>query len=268
MALSYEMILQKVLEIRKHHKKMGGRKLFYKLKPFLKEQGIKMGRDHFFTFLHLNGLKVRRRKRHVRTTYSYHRFRKYPNIIQGLKVTRSNQLWVSDITYWRLSEKVGYISFITDVFSHKVVGYYLSETLEASGSIMALKMALEQAGAIEGLIHHSDRGIQYCSYDYVQLLKKHGIQISMTENGDPRENSIAERLNGIIKGEYLLDQTFDDFIQARGYLEKSVFLYNSDRPHLSLDYKTPELIHETSEKTTKKWKNYYEHKEKNEYFLT
>lgn len=175
-----------------------------------------------------------------------------------MKVTRPNQLWVSDITYWRLGEKVGYISFITDAFSHKIVGYYLSETLEARGSIMALKMALEQAGTIEGLIHHSDRGIQYCSHDYVKLLKKHGIQISMTENGDPRENSIAERLNGIIKDEYLIDHTFDGFAQARDFLEKSVDLYNVDRPHLSLDLKTPDLIHETAETTTKKWKNYYQ----------
>jgi len=149
-------------------------------------------------------LLVRKRKRKISTTNSYHRFRKYPNLIREFIPTAINQLWVSDITYWKIGEKHVYISFITDVYSHKIVGYYVAQTLETIESLQALKMALDGLKTEPtNLIHHSDRGIQYCSNSYVNLLQDYNVKISMTENGDPLENAVAERINGIIKEEYL-----------------------------------------------------------------
>jgi transposase InsO family protein len=173
-------------------------------------------------------------------------------------VNAPNQLWVSDITYWRVTGSFLYISFITDAYSRKVVGYYLSHHLDMLSTRSALLMALE---TIEGnhpnLIHHSDRGTQYCSMDYIKLLHKRDIKISMTENGDPKENAIAERLNGIIKEEYLNRYKPKSFEQALFLLKRSVNLYNEQRPHLSINLLTPDFTHYNKTKTFRKWKNYY-----------
>ena len=176
-------------------------------------------------------------------------------------VTASNQLWVSDITYWRVSFGFVYISFITDAYSRKIVGYHAAQTVEAIETIKALKMALvsfnNKAKNNFELIHHSDRGLQYCSDLYIKLLKENNINISMTENGDPLENAIAERVNGIIKEEYLNDYCVSSLEQAKELLAAVVKLYNNERPHQSIGYLTPENVHQKKIKTERLWKNYY-----------
>ena len=253
-----ELVIKEVLRIRKTHKKMGCRKLLVKLEAFMFDHQIKMGRDALFDLLAANQLLIRRRNRRVSTTYSSHWLRKYPNLIREFVADGINQLWVSDITYWRFKDKFLYISFVTDVFSHKIVGYYLSESLEAESSIHALQMALDQLKQpVQGLIHHSDRGIQYCCKEYVKLLQDNSIAISMTENGDPLENALAERINGIIKGEYLDCYEVNSIHQANELLIQVVNLYNQERPHMSIGNKTPEEVHQTNQKTDRLWKNYY-----------
>jgi transposase InsO family protein len=253
-----ELLIKEVLRIRKTHKKMGCRKLLVKLEAFMFDHQIKMGRDALFDLLAANQLLIRRRNRRVSTTYSSHWLRKYPNLIREFVADGINQLWVSDITYWRFKDKFLYISFVTDVFSHKIVGYYLSESLEAESSIHALQMALDQLKQpVEGLIHHSDRGIQYCCKEYVKLLQDNSIAISMTENGDPLENALAERINGIIKGEYLDCYEVNSIQEANELLIQVVNLYNQERPHMSIGNKTPEEVHQTNQKTDRLWKNYY-----------
>lgn len=253
-----ELVIKEVLRIRKTHKKMGCRKLLVKLEAFMFDHQIKMGRDALFDLLAANQLLIRRRNRRVSTTYSSHWLRKYPNLIREFVADGINQLWVSDITYWRFKDKFLYISFITDVFSHKIVGYYLSESLEAESSIHALQMALDQLKQpVQGLIHHSDRGIQYCCKEYVKLLQDNSIAISMTENGDPLENALAERINGIIKGEYLDCYEVNSIQEANELLIQVVNLYNQERPHMSIGNKTPEEVHQTNQKTDRLWKNYY-----------
>lgn len=253
-----ELVIKEVLRIRKTHKKMGCRKLLVKLEAFMFDHQIKMGRDALFDLLAANQLLIRRRNRRVSTTYSSHWLRKYPNLIREFVADGINQLWVSDITYWRFKDKFLYISFITDVFSHKIVGYYLSESLEAESSIHALQMALDQLKQpVEALIHHSDRGIQYCCKEYVKLLQDNSIAISMTENGDPLENALAERINGIIKGEYLDCYEVNSIQEANELLIQVVNLYNQERPHMSIGNKTPEEVHQTNQKTDRLWKNYY-----------
>jgi putative transposase len=253
-----ELVLRQVLSIRKKHAKMGVRKLLSLLDPFLLDHQIKMGRDALFDLLAANNLLIKRRKRRANTTYSSHWLRKYPNLIRDYAPNRSNHLWVSDITYWRLKDRFIYISFITDAYSHKIVGYQVDETLEAVSTIRALQMALNEAtGSIEGLIHHSDRGIQYCSQNYVKLLQDNQIQISMTENGDPLENALAERVNGIIKEEYLNFYEVETIKEAAELLQQVVQLYNQERPHMSISNFTPEEIHQTNQQTERLWKNYY-----------
>jgi len=260
-SIEEDIILNEVLKIRKNHKRMGARKLHEKLHPFMLEHQIKMGRDALFDLLSSNYLLVRKRKRRIQTTQSFHWLRKYPNLIRDFVPTGPNQLWVSDITYWKTIEGHVYISFITDAYSHKVVGYHVAETLEAIESVQALKMALsglfmEPDGHFQ-LIHHSDRGVQYCSFEYVKLLKDNSIQISMTENGDPLENALAERLNGILKDEYLNDSPVNSIAEARKVLASAVSLYNEDRPHMSIGNLYPSQVHELKIQTERLWKNYY-----------
>lgn len=237
---------------------MGGRKLYELLGPFMLEHQIKMGRDALFDLLAANHLLVRRRKRRVHTTNSFHWLRKYPNLAKGFVPVKANQLWVSDITYWKTRTGFLYISLITDAFSHKIVGCQVAGTLEAVACVKALEMAIkDQNQPIEGLIHHSDRGIQYCSSGYVKLLQDNNIQISMTENGDPLENAIAERINGIIKEEYLDFYQVNNLAEAEGLLKQVVRLYNDERPHMSIGNLVPSQVHLTNQKTEKLWKNYY-----------
>lgn len=260
--LEEDLIIKKVCEIRKFHPRIGTRKLYEMLHPFMLEHAIKMGRDALFNMLLDNNLLIRKRKRRVQTTNSHHWFRKYPNLIREYTPIGINQLWVSDITYWKINtgDHV-YISFITDAYSHRIVGYQVAETLEAVESIKALQMALSALGAEShlSLTHHSDRGLQYCSHPYVKLLEEYKINISMTESGDPLENAIAERINGIIKNEYLDAYDIDNINDAKELLSNVVELYNNDRPHMSIGNLTPNQIHHatTNRKIEKLWKNYY-----------
>jgi transposase InsO family protein len=194
----------------------------------------------------------------------YHWLRKYPNLIKNFVPTAPNQLWVSDITYWKI--KTGehlYISLITDAYSHKIVGYHVAQTLETIESVQALKMALSGLLIVPEshfqLTHHSDRGIQYCSQAYVKLLQDYQIQISMTENGDPLENAIAERVNGILKDEYLETYDVENIKEAKELLSTVIRFYNEERPHMSIGNFTPNQVHLSIKpiKTKKLWKNYY-----------
>lgn len=252
------LILSEVRRIRRFHRRMGCRKLYEKLEPFMLDHQIKLGRDALFKLLSENNLLVRKTKKKHFTTNSFHWLRKYPNKIKELEVCRKNQLWVSDITYWKSKGVYYYITLITDAFSHKVVGYQVAENLEAVNCIEALKMALNSLPrGKRQLIHHSDRGIQYCSSGYVNLLQDHGLEISMTEKGDPLENAIAERINGIIKNEYLFDKQVNDIKQARKELHGAIQLYNEERPHMSIGLLTPTDVHQNNLQTEKLWKNYY-----------
>jgi putative transposase len=259
-SIEEELLLKEVQSIRQNHKRMGTRKLLEKLSPFMLEHQIKMGRDGLFDLLSANHLLVRKRKRRIQTTQSFHWLRKYPNLIREFVPTAPNQLWVSDITYWKINNNNHvYISFITDAFSHKIVGYHVAESLESIETIQALKMALSDLGSESHfqLVHHSDRGVQYCHHDYVKLLQDYDIKISMTENGDPLENAIAERVNGIIKEEYLQDYTVNTITEAKKVLSFVVKLYNEERPHMSIGNLPPNQVHEQNIKTEKLWKNYY-----------
>lgn len=256
-----DIVLKAVKKIRNSHPRLGARKLLVKLQPVLTDHQVKMGRDALFTMLSSNHLLVRKRKRRIQTTQSFHWLRKYPNLIKDFVPTKINQLWVSDITYWKVNGNHLYLSFVTDAYSHKIVGYNLGETLETVESLQALQMALSALGAESHLqlIHHSDRGLQYCSHAYVSLLKENNIQISMTENGNPLENAVAERLNGIIKGEYLENLKMSSVSQARKAIKAIVELYNKERPHMSIGNLTPDQIHTSGNPiyAKKVWKNYY-----------
>ncbi len=211
-------------------------------KDFQKQQ-LKVGRDTLFNVLRNNNMLTLRKKYSARTTNSYHRFHKYNNIIKDIDVNRSNQVWVSDITYIRTVKGFCYLALITDMHSRKIVGYDLSDSLELKGCVRALNKAVYQAKSIKGLIHHSDRGIQYCSNIYTQILKRKKIDISMTEENHCYENALAERVNGILKDEFYLDQTFTNVAHAKRAAKNAIKLYNQIRLHLSLDFKTPNMVY-------------------------
>lgn len=256
-SIEQQLILDQVLIIRKNHRHMGTRKLYEKLQPFMLDHQIKIGRDALFDLLALHGLLVRK-KRSVRTTNSSHWLRKWTNLIKEFTPCQPNELWVSDITYWKTKQGFYFISLITDAYSHKIIGYNVASNLETIESVKALKMALL---ALKGkqedhfkLIHHSDRGIQYCSSSYVDLLRGNNISISMTESGDPLDNAIAERINGIIKYEYLHDYDVNNLQVAKELLESVVYLYNNERPHMSIGMLTPNHVHENKIVAENLWK--------------
>jgi putative transposase len=252
-----ELLVQQVQKIRVYQPRIGGRRLHYMLQPFMRQHRFYIGRDAFFEVLFNNGLLIRRRRRKKPvTTDSLHRYKKYKNLIKELIPVASSQLWVSDITYITLQKGFAYLSLITDAYSRKIVGFHVSKTLEANGSIRALKMALQNNETTKNLIHHSDRGVQYCCNAYIGILKNKKIKISMTENGDPLENAIAERVNGILKDE-LLEEAYKDFVSAQQGVAKAISVYNHLRPHSSISYKTPIELHGKNETVERKWKNYY-----------
>jgi transposase InsO family protein len=252
-----DILLQLVNKERDSMPKIGGRKLLERIQPRLPTE-LNIGRDSFFDFLRRNGLLVGKRRRRVKTTFSNHWLHKYPNLIRDFVPIRANQLWVSDITYVETATGFVYLNLITDGYSRKIVGWAIGKTLEARYTIEALRMALKQLPkGNEGLIHHSDRGVQYCCNDYVKALKKKHIQISMTENGDPRENAIAERVNGILKDEWLNQMMLKSAEHAIIELKRIIMIYNNYRPHSSLDMKTPEFAHSQSGEFKKRWKTYY-----------
>jgi len=252
-----EILLQLVEKERVLMPKLGGRKLLKLIQPRLSTE-LSIGRDSFFDFLRRKGLLVGKRRRRVKTTYSNHWLHKYPNLIKEFVPNHANQLWVSDITYIETAEKFVYLNLITDGYSRKIVGWAIGATLEAIYTIEALNMALVQLPRnTEGLIHHSDRGVQYCCGEYVKILNKNQVQISMTENGDPRENAIAERVNGILKDEWLNQMKLASLEEAIKALKQIITIYNNCRPHASLDFKTPEYAHSQSGELKKHWKAYY-----------
>lgn len=259
-ALEAELIVQEVLQHRKIHPCIGTRKLMILLQNFVKEHQIDLGRDALFNLLRDHKLLIRKRKRKAVTTFSKHWLKKYPNHIKNFTPLAANQLWASDITYIVIGKKFGYLSLITDVYSRKILGFCLSKTLEASGSVQALQMALASSKSHDHLIHHSDRGVQYCSQVYVSLLESKGIKISMTESGDPLDNSIAERVNGILKGEYLKEK-YMAFDETQKSVSRTIEIYNSLRPHSSCEMKTPEEAHKMTGELKRSWKSYYKKKE-------
>ncbi|KAA6332012.1 hypothetical protein EZS27_019433 [termite gut metagenome] len=217
--------------------RIGGAKLHY----LMNQEGYRISRKTLFSILRTNSLLVRKRKKHAVTTDSRHWMKKYPNLINGFDFESPNLLWVSDITYIKVKGEFAYLSLITDAYSHKIVGYCLYHTLESEGTIMALQMAIEATPENKriGLIHHSDRGSQYCCNDYVKLLKNNHIRISMTENGDPYENALAERMNGILKAEWLDMEEYTDFLQAQERISQIINIYNQVRPHANCNMLTP-----------------------------
>ena len=257
-AYQADVIIEEVLRHRKLQKRIGTRKLLELMQDFLESHNFQIGRDALFNLLAEKGLLVAKRKRRGSiTTFSKHRFRKYPNIIRDFIPTAPNQLWVCDITYIHLKDGFAYLSLITDAYSRKIVGFYLSKDLTANGPLQALKMALKANSNITGLIHHSDRGVQYCCDAYVKLLEDNAIKISMTENGDPLENAIAERVNGILKQE-LLEELFKDFNTAQKDVAIACSTYNYLRPHGSIDNLKPAEAHQQNGVIPKRWKNYYQ----------
>ena len=251
----HEAYIQQVLACRRSQPRLGTRKLFELLQP-------DMGRDAFFDMLRSHGLLVRRKRYRVRTTFSAHRFRKYPDLVNGLVVPqRANELWVSDITYIRVAGDFAYLSLVTDAYSRKIIGFQMSHDLSTDSCLKALKMALSTRLTDRPLIHHSDRGTQYCSKAYVQLLNKQGIAISMTQSGNPRDNAIAERVNGILKME-LLDKKYDNINSAYKAVKQAINIYNTARPHSSVNMMTPEKAHLQTGSIKRRWKNYYPLKER------
>lgn len=255
-----EIILQQVQRHRSVQGKVGARKLLLMMKDFALGHNIELGRDRFFALLREHGMLVRKRRRQARTTMSHHMFHKYKNLVMGLVPCGPNQLWVSDITYICIANGFVYLSLVTDAYSRKIIGYCLSTTLEASGSVKALEMALEGVTINLSLIHHSDRGFQYCCNEYVQLLLGKEIKISMTEHGDPLENAIAERVNGVLKME-LLTEIYQDFDSAKTAVDAAISIYNSVRLHSSCDMLTPDVAHQQYGQLKRHWKSYYKKKE-------
>lgn len=252
-----ELVKDLVLEKRKKMPRLGTRKLYYLLKKDFEEKKLKLGRDKLFEVLRENNLLVRKRKRYAVTTNSRHWLKKHVNLYKEIEVSRSNQVWVSDITYIRAEGGFNYLSLITDAYSRKIVGYSLSKSLDNKGPLGALRMALRQRKSQEHpLVHHSDRGIQYCSSDYTNLLTKHGVKISMGEVGNPYENAIAERANGILKEEFEIGEGFKNYQEAAKHIKESIIIYNQLRPHGSCDFMTPDEAHYVQGVLKKRWKSY------------
>jgi len=254
--LKEELIVQQVMGCRQLQRCIGGRKLHILVSPFMELHGIGMGRDAFFDFLRKYDLLNKRVRGKPRTTDSNHWMKKHPNLIKKFVPTQSDQLWVSDITYLTLCESDAFLSLVTDAYSRKIVGFHVSKSLKAEGCVLALQMAIAGRSKIEGLIHHSDRGSQYCCGDYVDILKECDINISMTQSGNPRDNAIAGRVNGILKMEYL-DPVFTDLEAARNAVTTAINTYNYLRPHSSISMLTPALVHGRVLKLKRHWKNYY-----------
>ena len=264
-----EIVLSLVYEYRSAMGRIGCRKLQHLINGRLPED-MKVGRDALYSLLERNSLLHKRRHKSVRTTWSNHWMHKYPNLITGVIPTASNQIWVSDITYIEtVNDGFMYLHLVTDLYSRKIMGWCLSPTLHAEYTLKALEMAIRNAGcSLTGLIHHSDRGCQYCCERYVSLLKSSGMLISMTQSGDPLENAVAERVNGIIKNEWLMHENIMDGNIALKRISEIVNIYNNIRPHASLNYLTPESAYTENGILEKRWKNSYGRMRDNEEMIT
>jgi putative transposase len=229
---------------RKQLPRIGTRKLYYLIKEDLRNQGLKVGRDKLFSLMRLYGLQINPRRRYTQTTMSKHWLRKWPNIIKDKDIVNQDQVWVSDITYIKTQEGNCYLNMITDAYSRRIMGYAIEENMETESMIEALRMAIGQRqNPLIPTIHHSDRGLQYCSKEYVNAAVKNNIRLSMTENGDPYENALAERMNRTIKEEFGMDRKMKSKELVKKLVEESIFLYNNKRPHLALNMKTPDQVY-------------------------
>lgn len=239
-----KIIRDLVLEERRFQPRLGGRKLYWLLKARFEELDIQLGRDRFFEVLEHQGLLVEPLPRQPRTTMSTHSLPTFPNLLSAMTLSQPNQGWVSDITYLRLNRGFVYLSLITDAYSRKIVGHHVGEDLKAQTSLKALDEALKTRVTGAKPVHHSDRGCQYCSYEYVKRLEEAGFGISMTEINHCAENALAERMNGILKQEYGLYATFQNLPAARRATSQAVEIYNTRRPHQGLDMQFPAVVHQ------------------------
>ena len=236
-----------VLAERKLLPRLGGRKTYHLITPHLQSQNIKFGRDKLFKLLRDNELLIKPRRRYIQTTNSKHWMRKYPNIAKELIVTKPEQLWVSDITYLKTQQGNCYLSMVTDAYSRKIMGYSIADDMQAATVAKALQMAIKNRVYSHAVIHHSDRGLQYCSKEYVSLANNNNITMSMTEHSDPYENALAERMNRTIKEEFCLDHTLATKKQAAQAVKEAIELYNNYRPHQSLSLRTPNQLHQKAQ---------------------
>lgn len=240
-AKSHQQLKAAVLEIRRQMPRLGTRKLHF----LLKSGHMMIGRDRLFELLRTEGMLIIKRKKYTVTTDSKHWMRKYPNRIQELVLNRPEQLWVADITYIDTVDGNAYLHLITDAYSKRIMGYELCNNMEAASTLKALKMALmNRQYKNQPLIHHSDRGLQYCSKVYIDTLVKNNVAISMTESGSPYDNAVAERLNGILKDEFGLGEKLNSLDEAKVHTEQSIEIYNLLRPHLSCQMLTPKQMHQ------------------------
>jgi putative transposase len=223
--------------------RLGTRKVYHLIQEELKANHLKFGRDKLFSLMEEYQMLIKPQRRYVQTTMSKHWMRKWPNLIKDIKAEEPDQVWVSDITYIKTQEGNCYLNMVTDAYSRKIVGYAIDDTMETESMIEALCMATKQREADKNTIHHSDRGVQYCSKEYVELTRENNIRLSMTENSDPYENALAERMNRTIKEEFGLNRKLANKQQVKDLLKESIHLYNSRRPHLALRMKTPEEVH-------------------------
>ncbi len=252
-----ETIVQLVHALREEQPKLGGRKLYHMLAPRMEQLPVPIGRDRFFDLLRDEHLLVRRRRRSTRTTMSRHGLPVYPDLLRRMQVKAPGLVWVSDITYWAVEEGFYFVFLITDACSHKIMGYHVARSLDGEHAITALRMAQRSSDhPLKGIIHHSDRGSQYCFAQYVKLLRAGKMRISMTETSDPLDNAIAERVNGILKNELLAHHHVENITQARCVLDQAVITYNQRRPHLSCDMSTPAQAHQLDHQLKRRWRNY------------
>lgn len=231
-----------VQKIRREQPRLGTRKLYYLLKEDFQDQVIKIGRDALFSYLKSESMLIKPKKNYTKTTNSKHWLRKHPNLMKDHTVSRTEEFFVSDITYIKSRETTHYLSLVTDAYSRKIMGYHLSNDMSAENVVKAMKMAIKNRITTRSLIHHSDRGLQYCASIYQNELKKHHIQPSMTDGYDCYQNALAERINGILKQEFLIYKCSNGR-ELKKLIEQSINTYNNKRPHLSLNYKTPNFIH-------------------------
>ena len=253
-ANQYELIISEVQKIRKLQPKYGTLKVFKELQKFFLENNIKIGRDRFFKLMRWNNLLVKKSKNFTTTTNSKHRFFKNPNRILDLEIKQSEQVWVSDITYVKLQNDYAYLALVTDAYSKKIVGFNIDNHMRTELVVNALKMALKNRSFPERkIIHHSDRGVQYCSPEFERYTSKNDIILSNTQNSEPYENAIAERMNRTLKYEYGLKEIIPDLKTAQKMTQQAVNLYNNHRLHYSLNFQTPEYVHR---KQNVKYKSY------------
>jgi len=251
----HKIVLNEVAKIRKKKPQTGTRKLLEELQPRLHENNIKMGRDALFDLLRYKGLLVRKTKRFHITTDSKHFYYTAPNLIKKLEINHSEQVFVSDITYIKTDEGHAYLALVTDAYSKKIMGWSFDDNMKVSMVKDALTMAYNNCKHHhKDIIHHSDRGMQYCCPDYTEFAKKKGFVMSTTQQSDPYENAIAERTNGILKYEFGLRKTIASIAIARGMIKEAVDIYNNERLHWSLDLKTPQRVH--NEYNQQKYKSY------------